>query len=303
MQKIQIQNINWIDIVDPGKKDIEDLRKNFNFHPLVLNELLVPTLRPKVEHYDYYLYMVLHFPIYHPKDKTSKSVEVDFLITSNTLITVRHGKIQPLQEFWQKCEKGINQPYIQNSTASLLYCLISELNNFCLRQIDHITQKIDKIEKQIFEEKMVKKEEEIVEEISVIRRDILNFRRALKPQNIILESLKLRGVDFFGKSTEPYFSDIIGDHMRVWEMLENHKETIESLQEANDSLLSNRINRIIKILTIFTVIVFPILALSNIFSMSAPLYLPFSQGSLLVMGGMLIGSLIILLIFKQKKWL
>jgi len=305
MQKIQIQNINWIDIVDPDKKEIENLRKNFNFHPVVLNELLVPTLRPKVEHYDYYLYMVLHFPIYHPKEKTSKSVEVDFLITHNTLITVRYGKIQPLLEFWKKCEKGTNEPYIQNSTASLLYCLIGELNNFSLRQIDHITQKIDKIEKEVFETNKIKKEEKIVEEISIIRRDILDFRRTLKPQDIILESLKLRGVEFFGKSTEPYFSDIIGDHMRVWELLENHKETIESLQEANDSLLSNRTNRIMKIITLFAVIVFPLTLVAAIFSMETK-YLPIvgmRYDFWIILGIMFVGTIFMLIIFKAKKWL
>lgn len=302
MQKLQIKNLTWIDIADPQKQDIDYL-KTFEFHPVVLKELLVPTLRPKVEQYENYLYMVLHFPIYHPKEKTSKSMEIDFLITRYALITVRYGKIEPLQEFWKKCELGETEPYFQHSAASLLYCMLQELNKFSLRQIDHITQKIDKLEKEVFGNKTAKKEEQLVEDISVIRRDILDFRRTFKPQDTILNSLKTRGTEFFGKLTEPYFADIVGDHMRVWELLDNHKEAIESLQEANDSLLSNKTNRIIKLLTIFTVIVFPILALSNIFSMSAPTYIPFTRGALAVIGAMLIGSLVMLIIFKKKKWL
>jgi magnesium transporter len=120
MQKIQIKNLTWVDMVDPDHNDIDYLR-SLNFHPVVLNELKYPTLRPKVEQYDDYLYMVLHFPIYHPKEKTSKSVEVDFLITKYALITIRYGKVQPLQEFWEKCKKGETEPHFQNSTASLLY--------------------------------------------------------------------------------------------------------------------------------------------------------------------------------------
>jgi len=78
MQKIQIKNLTWIDIADPKKEDIEYL-KTLDFHPVVLKELLEPTLRPKVEQYNNYLYMVLHFPIYRPKEKTSKSMEMDFV--------------------------------------------------------------------------------------------------------------------------------------------------------------------------------------------------------------------------------
>jgi magnesium transporter len=305
MQKIKIQNLTWIDIVDPDKKDIEYLKQNFNFHPLVINELLTPTLRPKVEHYDHYLYMVLHFPIYHPKEKTSKSMEVDFLITPNILITVRYSKIQPLTEFWKKCEAGENKPFIENSSASLLYSMLQELNNFSFRQIDHITQKIDSLEKEIFNNKKSKKEEKLVEDISIIRRDVLDFRRSLKPQHSILESLKLKGVEFFGKSTEPYFNDIIGDGMRVWNLLENHKETIESLQEANDSLISNKTNRIMKVLTLFAVIVFPLTLLAAVFGMNAK-HLPIigmRYDFWIIIGILFVVAIFLLIIFKAKKWL
>jgi magnesium transporter len=305
MQKIKIKNLTWIDVVDPKKEDIDNLRQDFNFHPVVLSELTMPTLRPKVENYDKYLYMVLHFPIYHPQEKTSKSMEIDFLITPTTLITVRYGKIQPLQEFWKKCEIKDIDPHFGETVASLLYCMVGELNSFSLRQLDHITQKIDEIEKDIFDNKKLKREDKIVENISVIRRDILDFRRSIKPQHIILESLKSRGVEFFGKATEPYFSDIIGDHMRVWDLLENHKETVESLQQANDSLLSNRTNRIVKVLTLFAGIVLPLSLLAGIFGMNTK-YDPIvgSRYDFWVIAGiMLVGAIIMLIAFKKKKWL
>lgn len=304
MQKIQIKNLTWIDMVDPNHSDIDYLR-SLNFHPLVLNELKYPTIRPKVEQYDDYLYMVLHFPIYHPKEKTSKSVEIDFLITKYALITIRYGRIQPLQEFWEKCKKGETEPHFQNSTASLLYCIIQELNKFCLRQIDHVSKKIDTLEEKIFRERIPKNEEKLVEEISVIKRDILDFRRILKPQDTILNSLKLRGIDFFGKAIEPYFMDIISDHMQVWELLDNHKETIESLQQANDSLLSNRTNRIMKLITLFAVIVFPLTLLAALFSMNTH-FMPIvgtKHDFWIILGIMFLGVILMLMLFKKKKWL
>jgi len=304
MQKIQIKNLTWIDITDPSQDDIDYL-KSLDFHPVVLNELKHPTLRPKVEHYDSYLYMVLHFPIYHPKEKTSKSMEVDFLITKYALITVRYGKIQPLQEFWRKCEDGETESHFHNLSASLLYCMLQELNKFSLRQIDHITKKIDDLEEKVFIEKSTKNEEKLVEEISVIRRDILDFRRTIKPQDTILTSLKIRGMEFFGKSTEPYFNDIVGDHMRVWEMLDNHKETIESLQEANDSMLSNKTNRIMKLITLFAVIVFPLTLLAALFGMnthSMPI-IGMKHDFWIILGIMSTGTIVMLILFKKKKWL
>ena len=305
MEKLQIQNLNWIDIANPNKKDINYLQDTFRFHPIVLNELLSPTLRPKVEHYDNYLYMVLHFPIYSPKEKTSKSMELDILITPTTLITVRYGKILPLQEFWKKCQADNQYLYFQDSPAFLLHCLLQELSNFCFRQIDHITKKIDEVEKKIFKVRGTKEETNMVENILLIRKDILDFRRTLKPQATILESLKSRGIEFFGKKMEPYFTDIIGDYMRVWDLLENHKETIESLQEANDSWLSNRTNLVMKILTVFAVIVFPLTLLAAILGMNTE-YLPIvgmKHDFWIVVGIMAVSTIFMLIIFKAKKWL
>jgi len=305
MQKIQIKNLTLIDINDPKKEDIEYLKEHFDFHPVVLQELTEPTLRPKVEQYDNYLYMVLHFPIYHPKEKTSKSMEVDFLITRYALITARYGKIQPLQEFWKKCETGETEQKFQYSAASPLCCMLQELNKFSFRQIDHISQKIDALEEKVFKTKDPRNEEKLVEEISVIRRDIFDFRRILRPQHSILESLRARGTDFFGHIAGPYFSDIIGDHMRVWELLENHKETIESLQQANDSLLSNKTNRIMKLVTLFAVIVFPLTLFAAIFGMNTR-YIPIvgaKHDFWIVIGLMALGTVLMLIYFKNKKWL
>jgi len=304
MEKIQIQNLTWIDIVDPDKRDIEYLKEIFDFHPVVLKELLSPTLRPKVEHYDGYLFMVLHFPIYHPPEKTTKSMELDFLITESALITVRYATIQPLQDFWKKCQADKQYLYFQDSPALLLHCMLEELNNFSFRQIDHISKKIDDVEKNIF---LREKEEEMVEKISVIMRDILDFRRTLKPQKTILDSLKLRGTEFFGKKMGPYFADIVGDHLRVWNLLENHKETIESLQKTNDSRLSYKLGDIMRILTIISFITFPLSIIVGFFGMNVFDKIPIVRQNpytwLVVLVFLLIITVTMIIYFRRKKWL
>lgn len=304
MNIIKTKTISWIDIKNPGKKDLDYLKKEFDFHPITLGELLLPTLRPKVEHYDHYLYMVVHFPIYEPKTQTTQSVEIDFLITQNTLITVSYEELPPLKELWGKCQidKAAREHKFGETTAYLLYCILGSLYALSLRQLDHITKKIDQIEDKMFKERG---SEDIVEKISLARRDILDFRKTIKLQKTILDSLKIRGVEFFGKKMRPYFMDIIGDYMRVWNLLENHIETIRALRETNDSLVSNRTNRIMRILTVFAVIVFPLTLLASIFGMNTQ-YLPFvghEYDFWIIFGFMLIATFAMLIFFKRRKWI
>jgi len=298
------KNISWIDIKNPSKKDLVYLKKNFHFHPVTLGELLLPTLRPKVENYDDYLYMVLHFPIYDPEKRTAESVEIDFLIKKDTLITVRYEKLLPLEKFWFECQtnKIVRERDLSQTTAFLLYAILECLYEFSLRQIDHITKKINQIEEEMFKNKG---SEKMVGAISLVQRDILDFQKAIRPQKDILNSLEARGVNYFGEKMRPYFTDIIGDYMQVWVLSESHKETVQSLKETNASLVANRTSQIIRILTIFSVVIFPLTLLSSVFGMNTT-YLPFvgyKYDFWIIFGIMLLATLGMLAIFKKKKWL
>ncbi len=304
MNTIKTKQLNWVDMKNPSKKDLDYLKKNFNLHPVTLRELLSPTLRPKVEHYDHYLYMVVHFPFYNYKKQTTESVEIDFLITQNTLITVRYKEFPPFKEFWGKCQidKMARERDFGETTAFLLYCILENLYSFSLRQLDHISRKINQIEDEMFKEKG---SEAVVEKISFVRREVLDFRKTIKPQKTILDSLKIRGIEFFGRKIKPYFMDIIGDYARVWNSLENHKETIEALRETNDSLVSNRTNRIMRVLTVFAVIVFPLTLLTSVFGMNTQ-FLPIvghRYDFWIIFSFMLLTTLGMLIFFKRRKWL
>ena len=304
MDTIKTKKISWIDIKNPSKKDLNYLKKNFDFHPITLKELLSPTIRPKVEHYDSYLYMVIHFPVYNSEKQTTESVETDFLITKNTLITVHYEELPPMKKFWSKCyiDKEIREHNFGETTAFLLYNILQALYNFSLRQLDHISKKVNQIENQMFKEKG---SEAIVEKISFARREVLDFRKTIKPQKTIIDSLKIRGIEFFGKKMKPYFMDIIGDYVRVWNLLESHKETIQALRETNDSLVSNRTNKIMKALTVFAVIVFPLTLLATIFGMNAS-NLPIighRYDFWIIFGFGLLATLAMLVFFKWKKWI
>ncbi|MEK7627739.1 MAG: magnesium transporter CorA family protein [Patescibacteria group bacterium] len=302
MQTIKYNNLTWIDINNPNQKDIEYLKENFNFHHFILDELLKPTMRPKVEKYDRYIFMVLHFPIFIQRIKRTFAREIDLLITPDAVITIHYESIEPLQEFLDKCVmKGeIREKTMSKSAGHLIYYIIENLFDFSFRELDHIQQKIDKIESKMFKNA----ERKIIEDISIVRRDIANFIRTIKPQKTILNSLMARGPEFFGKEMKPYFTDMIGDYTRVVNALENHKEIIEALHDTNESLLTTRTNEIIKVLTLFAVIVFPLTLIAAIFGMNTKI-LPIvgrPNDFWIVMGIMIMATIGMFGYFKYKKW-
>ena len=294
--------VTWIDIQDPVKEDIDYLRKNFHFHSLVLGELIPFGHRPKAEAYKKYLFMTFYYPV-HIKDKReTRPRELDIIVTKDILITCHYKSIVPLKSLFDKCNiyPDVKKRYMNWSAGYLLYLLLASFWKSCLTKLDRINAKIENIEQDIF----IGKEKEMVREISLVKTDIINFWRIVEPQEETLDSLVKEGEKFFGERFSPYFTDVVGTFGKSWNALKTYKETIESLEDTNQSLLSTKTNEIIQLLTVFSVILLPLTLIASIWGMNVNL--PFDESP----SGFWIIAVIMLALmgflfsfFKKKHWI
>lgn len=265
MRELKIKNISWISLVRPTEDDIKELHERFpQIHPLILEELSTPTIRPRVENYDHHLYMVLHFPKFVPGAEKSVSYEIDFILMADVLVTVQYDNITTLEDFWHESEDEVVSERYGKSPIHILYYLLRQFMITSMRELDQIQEVIDSLEEKVFSGR----EKEILEDISYIKRDILDFRRALKPQHLTLSSLVSQGTQLYGEKVRPFLSDLVGEYLKVWDLLETHKETIDALYETNNSLLTSRINEVMRVFTILTFINFIPTTIANIYSMN-----------------------------------
>lgn len=301
MQSIKADKFEWIDFGQPDADDVLYVQKRFRLHPLVVEEFSTPTLRPKAAEYETCLYLAVHIPLFDADSRTTYPGELDIVITDTALITSHDQEIWQLTEFFNglKNDPQKQEKFMQDSPGMLLHYILEMLLESCFPKLDHISQKLDYIEKEIF----AGHEKEMVFEISVVKRDILNFRRTLKPQRSVIESLALKDFKFIGPKLKPYFQDLIGTNIRVWNSLESAKETVESLEDTNNSLLSNKLDMTMKVLTIFSAILLPLTVYSNIMSMSTNIPLHSNENAFWIhVSIMLLIAVITVILFRVKKW-
>lgn len=302
MKSIEHKKITWIDFEDPGVADITYLQEHFNIHPLAIEELVTPTYQPKVVQYDGCLFFSIHIPLFDTKLRTTYPGELDIILTNHHLITSHKHSIYQLSAFFEELEKspGKRRLYLEENPAKLLHHILEILLNSCFPKLDHITEKLDFIEMQVFSGK----EKEMVLEISVLKRDILNFRRTLKPQRSIIESLIQKDHPHIPDDLAVYFQDLIGTNIRLWNLLESQKETIEALEDTNNSLLSNKLDQTMKVLTIFSAILLPLTAYSNMMAMNAAVpFLGNHYGFWIHLSIMAAISLVTFVLFKWRRWI
>jgi magnesium transporter len=297
--------MTWHYIEKPTVKEVQYLSDNFHFHSLALDDVLSKIQRPKVDDYDTYLFIVLHFPVYDKANRVTLASELDIFIGENFLITSHKGDLKPLSKFFSEClvDEDIRQKCMGRSASFLFYQILDRLVNYCFPILDRIEDNIDKNEDLIFTRAVP----ETVREISMIRRDLISFRRIIHPQISVLEELEKEKYPFFKEDQDVYFGDI-ADHIRkIWDGLEECKEVVDGLADTSNWLTSHRIQEVMRVLTIVMALMAPPTLIASIYGMNIHLPGGFSGGDFLtfafIIGFMLVTAAAMLWYFHRKHWI
>ena len=308
VKKISHQGITWIDVTSPTKDEVQDLAKEHDLHPLLQNELLSPSLRSKVDVYEEYLFLVLHFPRCaicqgEPAEILGDSQEVDFIIGKNVLITTHYEQIAQLDELAEIME--VNPASYRSSgkthAGHILFAIIRRLYQNQDDALLLLNQKLKEAEGRIF----AGEEKTMVKELSNLNRELLDFHWALKNHSDVLASFEVAGREFFGDTFRYYLRAIIGEYEKIWNALQSNRETGNELRQTNESLLAIKTNEVMKILTIMAFITFPLTVFTSLFGMNTVnnpiLGRPNDFWDIVVI--MLAAVSLMFIFFRYKKWL
>lgn len=304
VKEIEYNGLKWIDIIKPTIKEIKMLEQNFNFHELLLEDCLTEHQRSKVDDYDDYCFMVLHLPRYKKDLMRLDAQEIDIFFGDGYLITLHEGELKPLNIFSDSCSLSEDErkEYMSEGSALLLYEIIKRLFDYCFPMLDKIGSMIDDINKKIFKDTS----RSMLENISRVKMQTINYRMVIKPMRPVILSLEKVIRKYLPEDMEMYFDDITDKTEKIWNMLENYKEAIDSIDSTFSSLTNQRINNLMKTFTIIQVIILPMVLVGGLFSMNIK-GIPLSElntGFWYVFGMILVPTTLIglIMIIKRKKW-
>jgi magnesium transporter len=306
--KDETKKVAWYNITNASKKELEYLRKKFNFDlkHLQASTAKVISQRPIIEINNKYLFVILQFPVYNNyNNKQIIAGEIDFFVGHGYIITLHNKNIKSLDDFFNSCKKENNSmlSYQLESSAIVLYEILEKLMTENYKLLDNNSIEINKVDKKIFSELPQK----INSEILNLKRNILNIRKIIQShKNILKKLMTMKSTIVPRKELKKYYTELVDNSKRIWELTDNQKEHIDALYSTNESMMNFRISNIMKILTIFSVVVLPLNFIASIFGMNVTNSMPFTgseNGFWLVIILMIINSLAILIYFFKKRWI
>lgn len=302
INSITFEGLTWENIQRPTEKTIDRLSKKHKFHHLDLEDCLSKIQRPKIDEYDKYLFIVLHFPYYDKITDSIKQDEVNVFVGSSYVITLSPGN-KVLNTLFEKVKrrKTLKKQYMGTTSGYLLYQIIDEMFAQCFPLIDNLSSEIDELEKGVFE---LEDPKDMLKEILSTKKDIINYRRIIIPQRTLIAQLEHKNKKFLPENLDVYFDDVVDKVEKIYNNLESLWDIVTSLHETNESILSHNTNNIIKILTIFSVIMLPLTFVTGLYGMNVILPLDAHPLAFFAILGILVFIVaVMLVIFRIKKWI
>lgn len=272
IETIQYQSIKWLQITNPSEDDYRYLLEDYQFHPLDIEDCRGSNQRPKLDEYDDYYFLILHFPYFDKGNKFIRIREVKIFWGKDYIITIgkSHWVVKKLFEEMQEDLHDEDEDAQAKFASSdiLLYTILDRLMLETYTLIMRIGAEVDLINYDIFN----KKARSIIELISVTRRNIIMLNTSFKPQLRVLHMFEggaIKGfVDPEVLDMEDYWGNILDQYQKMFDSIEDYGELVEGLSSTFDSLQTNRTNDIMRLLTIFNAVLLPLTVVTGIFGMN-----------------------------------
>ena len=299
------KNLTWVDIESPSRDEIAHIMDEFSLPQLMTEEMMNSTLRSKVDLYENFIYVILHFPILQRTTGKPSEQEIDFIIGKDFIITIRYELVQTLHNFAKSFEVTslLDRDKLTVHGGFLFVHMMRELYIDSLHELDEIMRTIKLIENTIF----TNEEAGMVKKILHTSRKLLDFKQALRFHRDILHSYEASSEKFFGPDYRYYASMIVAEFNKVNSLLEGLREMLAELQSTNDSLLSSRSNEVMRALTIMTFILTPFTITTSIFTMNVAneklIFIKNIGDFWFVVAVMTLMALVMFIFFRYRKWL
>lgn len=292
----------WIDINGLQNVEIvEKVGKFFNVHPLVLEDILNTTKRPKYEDFGEYIFVILK--VIHPIANGQKfiSEQVSLILGQNYVVSFqeidRHDAFGAVRD---RLKSGKGR--LRRMAADYLaYALLDSIVDGYFAVLEVLGENLEELEHRA----CTSVDENTLTEIHHAKRQTLQFRRAVWPLREIMSGIIREECGLIKPSTLVYLRDVYDHAVEVIDVLEADRDIAAGLLEIYLSGISNRMNAVMKVLTVITTIFMPLTFIAGVYGMNFK-FMPelewhFGYPAVLIIMGII--ALAMAAFFRRRGWI
>ncbi|MBU0581293.1 MAG: magnesium/cobalt transporter CorA [Candidatus Margulisbacteria bacterium] len=293
--------ITWINIDGIHQLNIiEKIGRHYGLHPLVQEDIVNTSQRPKMEEFEDYLFIVLKM-IYLDKQRDVVTEQVSLVVGTNFVISFQEEKIGDVFDPIRALLKSEQFRIKKMGADYLAYLLIDAVVDGYFAVLEKEGESIDRLEDKLLAEP----KPATLQAIHQLKRKMIILRKSVWPLREAINWLQRTESPLLKNTTKIYLRDAYDHTIQVIDAIEMYRDTLSGLTDIYLSSISNKLNEVMKVLTIIATIFIPLTYISGVYGMNFK-YMPELQwplGYFIVLGFMAIVALLMIFYFRKKKWI
>ena len=239
----------WVALKDATEAELEEMREEFDLHPLAVEDARHGHQRPKIEEYGDSLFVVLH--TIEVAGEEVKVGEVDAFVGRNYVLTVRSHTERGFKEVRARVER--EPELLRHGAGYVLYALMDAVVDRYFPVLDAVEMQLETIEERLF--KAGTSPRENIEALYYVKQELTTLKHAAAP--LLEYSGKLYGgrVPQVCGGLGEYFRDVYDHLIRVNQSIDAARDTVSTAIQVNLAMVQVAESEVTKRLAAYAALV------------------------------------------------
>lgn len=258
----------WIGLHEPDDHQMQAVGNVFGLHELAVEDAVHAHQRPKLERYDDTLFLVLKTINYveHESVERAREIvetgEIMIFVGRDFVVTVRHGDHGGLAGVRKRLDAS--PATCQLGPYAVMHAIADHVVDSYLDVTDLVETDIDAMEENVFSPSSVTD----IEHIYMLKREIVEMRRAVSPLTQALQRIGSDHNDLISKEVRRYMRDVLDHNTQASDRIASYDEVLSSLVQAAVGKVSMQQNTDMRKISAWVAIAAVPTALAGIYGMN-----------------------------------
>lgn len=292
--------VTWINLDGlHNTKIVAEIGERFKLHPLLLEDILNTTQRPKIEEFDEQLYVVFKMLTLEKGQKTIRTEQISLLIGRNFVLTFQETQGDLFDPIRDRIRQ--NKGRLRKMGADYLgYSLLDMTIDHYFEVVESLYEEIESLQQRVLN----KPEKSVPNTILHLRQQSLLLRKIAWPTRQLAEQMLKSSSPLIQETTRIYLRDVVDHMIRITEAVGSLEDMLNNAMETYLTATNQKTNETMRVLTVVATIFMPLTFITSIYGMNFT-HMPelkWTYGYAGVWAALVVTALGLLYYFRSKKW-
>ncbi len=255
------KELTWHVLAEPSPEELAEFVRESNLSPLDAEFIAQERQRPEVVARAGYVLILIQVPVFQRVERVTRGVNLYLVVREGIVSTLHFEPLVVLDSLYEELEKQAEQreEYFGATALPLALYLIRRLLSTAFDKLEKLNKHIEIAEDAVFHGN----ERKMVEEVALLTRDVMDFRRVIRPQRRLFYEAPTHAL--VQEDSREAWRRQAAQMAKLWDILESLAEAVKQLGKTNYALLQHKENQLLRVLTLYSILTIPIMILVDPF--------------------------------------